>query len=335
MQVSAGNNEVPRQPTITDVARAAGVSRAAASRVLNDVAGVSPEVRQRVRGVIDQIGYRPNPAARALASGRSGVLDLVVVDDCPITFGVNPYFGRVIAGVLTALAGGNGHLRVHMVPERDAPALLSGSAGAPTSARSWSNVPTELAAGPTSPASGSSRSTAPARGCRWWTPRTPPVPTPRSATCNRLAGGGSPGCTGRPRCRARWTAVAGTSKPCGTRRWHRSTAAASSAGRSAWPRPAGCWTVTPTWTRLFVACDLTATGALQALAAAGRRVPDDVAVVGYDDSLIAACAIPALTSVRQPVEEMAEAATRALLDHRVAPYWRMVFPAELVVRHSS
>jgi DNA-binding LacI/PurR family transcriptional regulator len=83
---------------------------------------------------------------------------------------------------------------------------------------------------------------------------------------------------------------------------------------------------------LFVACDLMAAGALQALAAAGRRVPDDVAVVGYDDSVIAASTNPPLTTVRQPVEEMATAATRALLGH---PLDTPVFPAELVVRAST
>ena len=73
----------------------------------------------------------------------------------------------------------------------------------------------------------------------------------------------------------------------------------------------------------------------QAVTATGRRVPDDVALIGYDDSLVAECSNPPMSSVRQPVEEMAEAATRALLERRVTPSWQRMFPAELVIRASS
>ncbi len=86
---------------------------------------------------------------------------------------------------------------------------------------------------------------------------------------------------------------------------------------------------------LVVACDLMATGAMQALADLGRQVPGDVAVVGFDDSVIAACTVPPLSSVRHPVEAMAAAATRALLNRKVSPNWRRVFPAEPKVRPSS
>jgi DNA-binding LacI/PurR family transcriptional regulator len=86
---------------------------------------------------------------------------------------------------------------------------------------------------------------------------------------------------------------------------------------------------------IFAACDLTAIGALQAVTEAGRRVPDDVALVGFDDSLIAACASPPMTTVRQPVEEMAAAATWAMLERRVRPGWQELLPTELVVRASS
>jgi len=56
--------------TLEEVARLAGVSRSTASRVLNNRPGVRPEVRERVWQVIRQYGYKPNPAARALASHR-------------------------------------------------------------------------------------------------------------------------------------------------------------------------------------------------------------------------------------------------------------------------
>ncbi|MER5705836.1 substrate-binding domain-containing protein [Micromonospora sp. NPDC002296] len=76
---------------------------------------------------------------------------------------------------------------------------------------------------------------------------------------------------------------------------------------------------------VFVANDLMAQGALVALHEAGRRVPDDVAVVGFDDSSAAQAAHPPLTTVRHPLEVMAAEATRLLLaPHRGAAAARRV-----------
>jgi DNA-binding LacI/PurR family transcriptional regulator len=94
-------------------------------------------------------------------------------------------------------------------------------------------------------------------------------------------------------------------------------------------------TAHPRLDALFVACDLMAAGALQALAEAGRKVPEDVAVIGFDDSVIAACTVPPMTSVRQPVEETAAAATRALLAGEVRAGWHATFPTTLAVRASA
>ncbi len=68
----------PRPVTLDDVARMSGVSRATVSRALNGQAKVSADVRARVQIVADRLGYRPNTAARSLASGRAGVLGLVL-----------------------------------------------------------------------------------------------------------------------------------------------------------------------------------------------------------------------------------------------------------------
>ena len=64
---------------------------------------------------------------------------------------------------------------------------------------------------------------------------------------------------------------------------------------------------------VFVASDPMAVGALIALRAEGRRVPDDVAVVGFDDAPLAATTRPALTTVRQPLEAMTQAMVELLL----------------------
>jgi DNA-binding LacI/PurR family transcriptional regulator len=89
---------------------------------------------------------------------------------------------------------------------------------------------------------------------------------------------------------------------------------------------------------VFIASDLMAMGALSALQAAGRAVPGDVAIVGFDDSPLAAQAQPALSSVRQPIEEMgremAHLLTRMVTSReRVAR--QVILATELVIRASS
>jgi DNA-binding LacI/PurR family transcriptional regulator len=67
-------------PSIRDVAAAAGVSYQTVSRVLNDSPNVNPGTRQQVREIIERLGYRPNRAARALGSGRSSAVTVVIAD---------------------------------------------------------------------------------------------------------------------------------------------------------------------------------------------------------------------------------------------------------------
>ncbi len=95
---------------------------------------------------------------------------------------------------------------------------------------------------------------------------------------------------------------------------------------------------------VFAASDVTAAGARQVLREAGRRIPDDVALVGYDDSAIARHMDPPLSSVRQPIEEMGRAMIDLLLteiaDRRPAASrgpdrQHVVLPTELVARTSS
>jgi DNA-binding LacI/PurR family transcriptional regulator len=89
---------------------------------------------------------------------------------------------------------------------------------------------------------------------------------------------------------------------------------------------------------VFAASDLMAAGALRALRTAGRRVPDEVAVIGFDDSIMARQTDPALTTVRQPVNELGREVTRRLLEMigtGSAPAPGLVLPTELVVRGSA
>jgi DNA-binding LacI/PurR family transcriptional regulator len=324
-----------RRTTITDVARVAGVSRGTASRVINDEPGVARDVRERVRQVIDELGYRPNPAARALASGRTDVVDLVVSDACSATFGVNPYYGRVVAGILSGLAGTSAHMRLHLVAGPDVPGLLASLARTADLGAVLVNVPETMVAE-------AYQHTDRLVCMHSSAPRVPYVDTQNEAGARaavaHLVGRG----------RRRIAGIHGPeTHPCAAQRHNGYLGAMREAGlgpltgsgdfrRDVGHREASrLLTDHPDIDALFVACDLMAVGALQALAEMGRRVPDDVAVVGFDDSLLAASAIPPMSSVRQPVEDMAAAATRALLGRVLTPHWRQVLPADLVVRASS
>jgi DNA-binding LacI/PurR family transcriptional regulator len=89
---------------------------------------------------------------------------------------------------------------------------------------------------------------------------------------------------------------------------------------------------------VFAASDSMAAAAIGVLLDSGRRVPEDVAVVGFDDSPIAVTVRPALTTVRQPIaamgRELAALLLRQIADPEEAPT-RVIFPTELVVRESS
>ena len=93
-------------------------------------------------------------------------------------------------------------------------------------------------------------------------------------------------------------------------------------------------------TAVFVASDPMAIGAIKALREAGKQVPQDIALVGYDDIPIAALIEPGLTTVRQPIERMGSMAAEGLLSmlndptDGEAPAHRIILPTELVVRAS-
>jgi DNA-binding LacI/PurR family transcriptional regulator len=88
---------------------------------------------------------------------------------------------------------------------------------------------------------------------------------------------------------------------------------------------------------VFAASDLMASGAMSALEAAGRRIPQDVAVVGFDDSPIATSVRPRLTSVRQPIEEMGHEMARLVVDavEGTDPVQRRVILATELIRRAS
>jgi LacI family transcriptional regulator len=93
-------------------------------------------------------------------------------------------------------------------------------------------------------------------------------------------------------------------------------------------------------TAVFVASDMMAVGAMKALRQANRQVPQDIALVSFDDIPIASAIVPALTTVRQPIEHMGSMAVEVLLgvlegsSEEEVPAQRIVLPTELVIRAS-
>lgn len=84
--------------TLEQIGLRAGVSRSTVSRVLNDRPDVRPEVRARVEAVIQETGYHPDPAARALVSRRSGLIGLVMLTEVDELFG-DPYYSALVNGI--------------------------------------------------------------------------------------------------------------------------------------------------------------------------------------------------------------------------------------------
>ncbi|MFE7854184.1 LacI family DNA-binding transcriptional regulator [Streptomyces sp. NPDC057403] len=343
-----------RAPTLEDVAREAGVSRATVSRVVNGIRNVDPEIQDLVRRAIERTGYAPNRAARSLVTRRAETVALVVsgagdtTDAGQNAFAArvfaDPFFGRVVGGVvgylrprslhpvlmfaesddardevLTYLRQGraDGALVVSTHAEDPLPALLAEA-----------RLPAVLFARPSRPVPLSYVDLAHrdggrlaaehllGRGCRRLATICGPLDVPASQ--ERLAG-------------------------------FRDTLARH--GHPYIPVAEGGFTLDsgvtamsellerhPGTDGVFAANDLMAQGACQVLRERGRRIPEDVAVVGFDDSTVAATSRPRLTTVRQPVEEMAAEMARLLDEHILGARTEatsVVFEPELVVRESA
>lgn len=350
--------QIPRseRPTLEAVASVAGVSRATVSRVINEVPTVDPEIVETVRRAIEETGYVPNLAARSLVTRRTGSVALVVSEPpeqrSPLPFlerlFTDPYVGRVTAGAQTVLRPRDIHLAI--IPA-DPPAhdqvvryvrqghvdgvlLITSSSADPLPARLAAlAVPLVL----------STRTTLP--GVAW-------VDLDQAAggrlAAEHLIGSG----------RTRLAVVGGPpDAPFGHARLQGFLDGVRAAGlpepevvTADFTRPGGEAAVRallaarPDVDGVFAANDLMADGVSTALRTAGRDVPRDVAVVGFDDSSVAAQAHPPLTTVRQPVEDMAEAMARLLLaalqhaqepDDGAAAGGSETFVPELVVRASA
>jgi LacI family transcriptional regulator len=325
---------------IKEVARHAGVSVGTVSNVLNRPDSVSPTTRERVMTAIQELGFVRNEAARHLRAGRSRTVGLIVLDVA------NPFFTDVASGV-EELADEHGAMVV----------LCNSGEDAEREARHLDQLEEQRVLGVLitpvrTEAADMERLVG--RGI-------PVVLVDRDAglhQCSvavddvlggRLAGShlaeqgheriafvGGPfsikqvadrhaGLVAATSNGAGITVINGSSLSVAEGRRAGETVAALSASE----RP----------TAVFCANDLLALGFLQEMTRQGIRVPDDVAIIGYDDIGFAAAAAVPLSSVRQPRQQLGRAAIELLLDeverqqdhiHR-----QVVFQPDLVIRESS
>ncbi|MEU4559458.1 LacI family DNA-binding transcriptional regulator [Actinoplanes sp. NPDC023936] len=324
--------------TIRDVARVAGVSDATVSNTVNRPHLVNPATQDRVRQAMETVGYVPNAAARALRVGRTRTLGLVVLD-----FG-NPFFAEVAAGAEQAAVeagaevalfhtGLGENTREQRLLHRLAEWRLDGLVITPNDV---DDPALTLIA---------------ERG-------TPVVVLAREVPSGRHSAVRSDDLLGgeiaarhlldhghRRLAFAGWrrderydgaARVAATADT--TLEWLDTGNADIAGGRAVGARLAGL----PSRRRptaVFCANDLIAAGVIQQLTRYGLRVPDDLAVVGFDDTdLASAASAVELTSVRQPAAEIGRAAVQLVLDEVKDRNRRgrdMVFQPELVIREST
>jgi DNA-binding LacI/PurR family transcriptional regulator len=105
-----------RRPTLADIAQRAGVSKGAASFALNGRTGVSEDTRRRVLDIAEQLGWKPNNAARTLSANRSDAIGLVLARPARL-LSLEPFYMELIAGIETVLAERDLALLLKVVPD--------------------------------------------------------------------------------------------------------------------------------------------------------------------------------------------------------------------------
>ncbi|MDR8411898.1 LacI family DNA-binding transcriptional regulator [Nonomuraea sp. 3-1Str] len=296
------------RPTLEAVAARAGVGRGTVSRVINGSPNVSDKAREAVRQAIDELGYVPNRAARALVTRRTDTVALVVSESELRVFD-EPYFAGTIRGIGSALSETGLQLILAMAQsdeehERlehyltgqhvDGVLLLSLHGEDPLPARLESmGVPTVLGGRPVGPAPYSYVDMDNRAGARQAVKHLLGLGRKSIAT---IAGPQDMG-VGVDRLAGYRDALLSSGMPELVAYGDFSEESGAAATRE-------LLEAHPALDAVFAASDLMAVGALQVLKAAGRTIPGDVAVVGFEDSKAATHTDPPLTTVHQPAEAM-------------------------------
>lgn len=333
------------RPTLEDVAAVAGVSRATASRVLNSSPRVSPEAHEAVTAAALKLGYQPNQAARTLVTRRTGAIAMLVSEPQAKVFD-DPHFGALVRAAASELAvidtqlvlmlglGEGAHARAERFLRGghvDGALLFTPHQHDPLPAtvrklhlpcvfggRPWGSL-RGLHTVDSDNEGGSFQATEHLLGLGRKTVVSVTGPGDELSAQDRLAGWVR--ATGSDeRTRAHLTEPGGYTREGGYRAMnlllHR----------------------VPKLDGVFAANDLMAVGCLQALREAGRRVPQDVALVGFDDNpTVAPHTDPPLTTIRQDLGEQVRkmiANLTVLIDGGTVRK-REVLPVRLVHRESA
>ena len=344
MSIKQGGNN--RGVTMDEVAKAAGVSQATVSRVVNGNPRVNSATKRTVERTIERLGFIPNVAARSLVTRRTDSVGVLITEPTGRIFG-DPFFAEVLRGISAGLAARKMHLVLVMPQsseeERWAERYLT-SAGHVDGVILFSlhgddPLPEHLES----------------HGIPVVVGGEPPHGYRVSYVDNDNHGGAFAAVKhlieqGRTTIA---TITGPLDMPAGVTRRSAYRDALRAAGRTPDPdlEESGGFTREggqramevllqrcPDIDAVFAASDLMAAGALSALYAAGRSVPEDVAVVGFDDSIIALSTRPALSSVRQSMEVMGRELVTVLLqaiESRDQVFRRVVLETELIVRESS
>ncbi|MEV5724950.1 MULTISPECIES: LacI family DNA-binding transcriptional regulator [Streptomyces] len=317
--------EAASRPTLEAVAARAGVSRATVSRVVNGGDGVREPLVERVRQAVEELGYVPNQAARSLVTKRHDAVAVVIAEPEDRVF-ADPFFARQLRGIskeLTAhdnqlvllltegrddharvaryLAGGHvdGALVFSLHLDDPLPGLIQ-RAGVPTvfgGRPGWSDEALRAPYVDSDNRGGAREAVRHLAGLGRTRIAHITGPLDQTSAADRLDGYRDVVGDADPR-----LVVESDFTPAGGERAMRALL-----------------DLVPGLDAVFAANDLTAAGALRVLRERGRRVPDDVAVIGFDDMLpLAEQTDPPLTTVRQDIEEMGRLMARLLL-HRLDP----------------
>ena len=329
--------------TLDDIAEMTGVSRATVSRVVNGYQHIRPEVRERVKKVISETGYQPNLVARSLASDRSNIIGLIIPSSAQAVL-LDPYFPTLLKGVSQAANQANLTFSLFLFHTKEEERRTINSVlnsglldGLILTADRKENVI--------------------AKQCR--EKEMPFV------------------LIGRPEHNMQSTTYVDSDNEMGsfiatqhliTLGYQRIATIASAENTASDDRLIGYSRALQTHgievdenlivygdfsidsayramrqllpqkpDAVFVSSDTMALGALRALSEARLRVPEDIAIVGFDDLPPALQAEPRLTTIRQPIEELGRKSVEMLMDivnDRTIEARQVVFPVELVIRDS-
>lgn len=327
--------------TIEDVARAAGVSRSTVSRVVNGSSAVSPETAEAVRRAIADLAYVPNRAARSLASRATMAIALVVPEDTSRFFG-DPFFASIVSGINAYLAQTAYVLNLFIASDdpgdKTTEYVRRGSIdGAIIVSHHTSDAYVDRIAAAVPVVYGGR-----------------PVHVRESdyyVDIDNAAGGRRATEYLLQKGRRRIATITGPpSMPAGQDRLRGYRQALAAAGLTEGPIADGNFTADGAAEAMrsilasggpidavFIASDTMTRGALPVLESAGRRVPEDIAVVGFDDSPAATSTVPHLTTIRQPSFAQGKAMAEVLVARLAGtnPLHATIFDTELIARDSA